>query len=273
MKKKIILSILVLTLLFGGTLYPSRANAIFGLADITINPESVVGWIWEVAKEGFDIAKDIAFESLKKRLLDQIVDQTIQWIQGGGKPKFVTDFGSLLEDSAQAAIGDVAKDIGEGELCTGISPARIRFQLETPVFSQRVSCTLDDIVGNIEQFADSFQDGGFIGYQELLKPHNNRWGVEILTLSEVERRQSQKQSALQQEVSTGRGFLSTKQCLEWEARGTDNNGKVVSQKFPYNYSGFVQPYPDPSEAPPVSVTGINDIKWVCSEQKIGRAHV
>jgi hypothetical protein len=207
---------------------------------------------------------------LKKRVLDTMVDQIIGWVKGNGKPRFVTDLGGFLEDAGQAAVGDVAYELGLGELCTGISAPRIQFQLETPVFSQRVSCTLDDIVGNIDRFADSFQSGGFIGYQELLKPQNNRYGVEILTASEAERRKSKKQLALQQEVSLGQGFLGTAQCLEWEARATDSKGKAVSQKFPYNYAGFSKPYPDPSEPPPTSeiVTGgVSNIKWVCSKQR------
>jgi len=207
---------------------------------------------------------------LKKRILDTMVDQIIGWIQGNGKPRFVTDLGGFLDDAGQAAVGDVAHELGLGELCTGISAPRIKFRLETPVFSQRVSCTLDDIVGNIDRFKDSFKSGGFIGYQELLLPQNNRYGVEILTESEAERRKSEKQLSLQQEVALGQGFLGTAQCLEWEARAVNSQGKTVSQKFPYNYAGFSEPHPDPSEPPSTSeiVTGgVSDIKWVCSKQR------
>ncbi|MFH0712323.1 MAG: hypothetical protein V2A55_00465, partial [Candidatus Jorgensenbacteria bacterium] len=171
---------------------------------------------------------------LKTRILDVMVDQTINWIGGGGSPKFVTNLGGFLEDVGQAAVGDVAQEIGLGDLCTGIDPVRLRMQLETPIFSQRVSCTLDDVVGNIERFADNFQSGGFIGYQELLKPQNNRWGLEIMASSEAERRQAEAQANSSQEISTGGGFLSTKKCLEWEARGIDNNGKAVSKIYDAN---------------------------------------
>ncbi|MCP6720121.1 MAG: hypothetical protein KJI72_02215 [Patescibacteria group bacterium] len=266
--KKIISALLISVLLVTGTTYPFRAKAFLGIADITINPESVVGWIWDVTKSAAELALKSALEALKKRLLDQLVDETIGWIQGDGDPKFVTDFGGFLEDAGQAAVGDVAREIGLGDLCRGISPVRIQFQLERPVFSQRVSCTLDDIVGNVERFRDSFTSGGWIGYQELLRPQNNRWGIEILAQSEVERREAQKTDALRQEINSGRGFLSTKQCLEWEARGTDDSGKAVSKLYPFNSDSFIRPYPDPSQPPPVLVTGINNIEWVCHQDRV-----
>jgi hypothetical protein len=188
-------------------------------------------------------------EILKKRILDSMVDQTIQWIQGGGEPRFVTDFGGFLEDAGQAAVGDVALEVGLGNLCTGISPARIRFQLETPVFSQRVSCTLDDITGNIDQFRRSFTaGGGWVTYQELLKPQNNQWGVEILTRAEVERRTAQKQDVLRQEIAVGSGFLSTTQCLEWTRYGTSNGRTRVIETRAVNDSfDFRNPSSPPSE--------------------------
>ncbi len=215
----------------------------------------------------------ILLATLKIRILDVIVDQTINWIGGGGKPQFVTDLGGFLEDAGQAAIGDVALEVGLGDLCYGISAPRIQFQLETPVFSQRVSCTLDDIVGNIERFTDNFEVGGFIGYQELLKPQNNRWGLEIMASSEAERRAAEARAASQQEVSTGGGFLSTKKCLEWEARGTNSSGKTVSKKYAYNDSIIFPggPYPDPSSPPPffsLPMAGVGNIQWVCSEQRV-----
>ncbi len=209
-----------------------------------------------------DLLTKILREILKKRILDAMVDQTIHWIQGGGSPKFVTDFGGVLEDAGQAAVGDVAREVGMGKLCTGISPARIRFQLETPVFSQRISCTLDDVVGNIKRFGRNFTSGGFIGYQELLRPQNNRWGVEILTLNELEKRTAQKQDILRQEVAAGSGFLSTKRCLEWTLFA-DFGGRVEQLDTVAVNDNFN--YPDPSQSPPVLD---NTQTWECTKQQL-----
>lgn len=205
---------------------------------------------------------DTLREVLRKRILDAMVDQTINWIQGGGSPRFVTDFGGALEDAAQAAVGDVARGVGLGNLCTGIPAARIQFQLETPVFSQRVSCTLDDIVGNIGRFSQNFTSGGFIGYQELLKPQNNRWGIETLALSELERRTAQKQDALRQEIAVGSGFLSTTQCLEWTLFASIGGRVEQLDAVPVN-DAFG--YPDPKSPPP---TLDNTQQWKCTKSQV-----
>ena len=269
MTKKIILGILVFGILITGFTYPVRqAHAILGVADITINPEGVLGWIYDVGSKIGEIALKGALESLKKRLLDQFVDGVISYIQGNGSPKFVNDFGGFLEDAGQVAVGDVVREIGLGELCTGIDPLRFQIRTQTPVFSQAVSCTLDDVVGNIEEFGNNFLAGGWVGYQELLKPQNNKFGVELLFENEVQRRSAEKQQAAQQEVTAGSGFISVKQCLEWRAQGTNDGGKIVSRTFPYNDPSFIEPYPDPSSPPPILVTGINDVEWSCSEEKI-----
>ncbi|MCL5004887.1 MAG: hypothetical protein M1170_03020, partial [Patescibacteria group bacterium] len=35
---------------------------------------------------------------IAKRIMDYIVDQTVKWIQGGGKPKFITNWNGFLKD-------------------------------------------------------------------------------------------------------------------------------------------------------------------------------
>ncbi len=204
----------------------------------------------------------ILVAELKRRVLDVIIDQITAFIQGGDTPRFVTDFGGFIEEAGRAAVGDVALELGLGELCTGISPPSIQAQLEVPAFSQRVSCTLDDIVGNIQRFTNNFTSGGFIGYQELLKPHNNVWGVEILTQAEFERRAAQKQDALRQEITVGSGFLSTTRCLAWtpfkKSNGRLIEGDPVSVNESFNY-------PDPKKPPPTS----EEIQaWKCDQIQI-----
>jgi len=192
----------------------------------------------------------ILLSVLKKRILDVMVDQTINWINGNGSPKFVTDFGGFLQDTAQSATGDVVRDIGLAQLCTGIQPQRIQIQIERPVFSQAVSCTLNQIVGNVERFGQSFQNGGWIGYQELLKPQNNRYGVELLAQGEVARRISEETTAALQELTAGQGFRATKECLEWTVSGTS----ITDNKFEtkqYSVSNTFN-YPDPASPPPDS---------------------
>jgi len=159
--------------------------------------------------------------TLMKTLLDQLVDQIIGYIGGGedGEPKFVTDWQGLLEDAGQQVVGEFAQEIGAGFLC---SPFSLQVQLATlPVpsrFSQRATCTLDRIVGNIENFYNDFNQGGWIGYAESWKPQNNFFGAHLIASAELSSRIEKTTGAKLNEALSGGGFLSIR----------DDNGNIVT---------------------------------------------
>lgn len=155
---------------------------------------------------------------LVKTLLDQLVDQTVSYIQGGGDPKFVTDWEGLVVDTAQQAAGDFAKEIGLGFLC---EPFNLQVQLAlqpVPRFAQRAQCTLDSIVGNIENFYNDFSQGGWIAYGESWKVQNNFFGSVIMAAQELEMRKEAAVMAKLNEAISGGGFLSIK----------DDNGNIIT---------------------------------------------
>lgn len=159
-------------------------------------------------------------EKLRKMLLDMIVQQIIQWIQGGGDPKFITDWGGFLGDAANVALGEFAQEIGLGALCQPFS-FQLRASLGLGVsggggfgFSQQISCTLDDIVGNIENFYDNFENGGWLAFQTMLEPQNNFYGAYLMA---IDRRNSLVEARVSNaalEGLSGGGFLGTKDCAE-----------------------------------------------------------
>lgn len=230
-------------------------------------------WAWE------NFIKPVAISIIKKRILDVMVDQTVQWIQNGETPRFVSNFGGLIEDAGQAAVGDIAQEVGLASIC---SPFKLRLQLQIPKvqpLSQKVSCTLDKIVGNFQQFADNFQTGGWIGYQELMKPQNNRWGAELLVQNELIERKAKETEAAKQEAQTGQGFLSQKRCMEWTHTYKDSNGgtktyawengnfSVASADGKETYTSYPTPsdgkltalsYQDTDEVSPISDKCTND---------------
>ncbi|MEK7478999.1 MAG: hypothetical protein AAB634_00470, partial [Patescibacteria group bacterium] len=170
----------------------------------------------------------IAFNNFKKRLLDSLVDDTLGWIKNGlkGEPRFYQDFGQALKDAANAAAGDVAQDIGLASFC---SPFQAQFAESlnvqansafapdlAPKFSKQVSCTLTDIVGNVEDFSNDFTKGGWKGYLELLKPQNNTYGQTILILDELNRRTAEKEREKELELLANQGFKSTTKCVAWK---------------------------------------------------------
>ena len=156
-------------------------------------------------------------ETLRKQLLDMIVSQIINWIQGGGEPKFVTDWQGFLEDAGNIAVGKFAEEIGLGFLCEPFAlPLKLAFGIGGAQrgFSQQITSTLDDIVGNIENFYNDFGNGGWAAYQRMLQPQNNFYGAYLMGFERFINLQGQSVAAAQLEAQVGGGFLSTKQCQE-----------------------------------------------------------
>lgn len=175
---------------------------------------SVMEWVKDAARWAADKAWILAVEVLKKRLLDMIVDQIVAWIQGGGTPKFITDWQGFLLDAANAGVGDIVKQLGLGFLC---SPFNLQIKLALspiPKFSQRASCTLDKIVSNIENFYSDFRNGGWIAYQTQWQPANNYYGSVLMAYDEALTEGARRKEAAKNEGTADQGFLSTKRCVQ-----------------------------------------------------------
>ncbi|MGC8776231.1 MAG: hypothetical protein ACP5QN_02895, partial [Minisyncoccia bacterium] len=58
-------------------------------------------------------ARKIATEILKDQLIHRLINQTINWIQGGGTPQFITNWKGFLSDVADQSLGYAAKQISK----------------------------------------------------------------------------------------------------------------------------------------------------------------
>lgn len=153
-------------------------------------------------------------DTVVKILGDYIVDQTITWIQGGGKPKFVQNWNSFFKDAVNAGVGEVIKESGAAFLC---EPFKFQVKISLyPVqrFKQKIDCTLDKVVGNINNFMNDFTQGSWVGYGSLWAPNNNYFGQILLTYDESSQRASAKKEAAQNEALAGGGFLSVQKCVQ-----------------------------------------------------------
>lgn len=188
------------------------------LTDIS---EKIARWVKE------DLVKSLR-DVIAKRIIDYIVDQTIVWIQGGGQPKFVTDWDGFLKDAANIAFDQVIKDVGLAQLC---SPFKLQVQISLlPVqqFQQRIDCTLDDVVKNIEDFYNDFEKGGWIAYNETWQPQGNYYGEMLMIYDEMITRGALAKEAAEKEALAGKGFLSVKKCLEQNEEGTCIKEEIVT---------------------------------------------
>ncbi len=172
---------------------------------------AIIGFEAESAA-AYQLALEIAQEVLKKRFFDMVVDQIVVWIQGGGRPLFITDWNGFLAQYGNIVTGDLIGQLGLGAVC---SPFGFQLQLavmQPPRFMDQVSCTLDSIVGNMANFYNNFRSGGFIAYREMWQSQNNFYGALLLTMDEKKTRISDARYVASQRAQAGGGYLGTEKC-------------------------------------------------------------
>src|SRR3989344_4583999 len=233
-RQKVFTGLLALSVLFsniGLLLAPKKAAAVLPVHDtpLFLLTAKIAGL--DAVEAKFDLFKwlqEFALSTLKKRVLDVMVDQVVASIQGGGKPQFVTDWKGFLQDASQAAIGDFAQEFGAGFLCAPFSFQLQLSLLKVPKFSQKATCTLDKIVKNIQEFRNDFRKGGWIAFGASWQPQNNFYGALIMALQELEIRKEAAAFAAQNEAQAGGGFLSTKKCDIDPVTGKEVRCKVTT---------------------------------------------
>jgi len=177
----------------------------------TIDAGAIAGILANLVQEILEVAWEAAVAILQKQILDMIVDQIIQWIQGGGEPKFISDWSGFLQDAGNKAAGKFIEGIADGVLCEPFN-LNIQLQLRNKSFTDTITCTLDDVVGNIENFYDDFRSGGWIGYTTSLEPQNNFFGASLIAVSGLEKVRAAAEKAAELEGVTGGGYIGTKKC-------------------------------------------------------------
>ncbi len=172
-------------------------------------------------KMGQDIAKWVrgyVTETLKDVLVHKLIQQTIGWIQGNGKPKFITNWKSFLGDVANQAGGDFLYRINP-KLCTSFGPMiRVALTPVTTAPDKGITCTLDQVMSNVQDFYDNFSNGGWIAYGATLQPSNNFFGAYMQASDMLMVEKAQKTQAKESEAKSSSGFLGTKMCTKWEYR-------------------------------------------------------
>jgi len=158
-------------------------------------------------------SKDCVRDVVAKMILDWLVDETVNWIQNGGEPRYVTNWDTFLSDAFNTGVGEIINDSNLKFLCKPFG-LQVRVSL-LPVsrFQNRISCTLDDIVSNIENFYDDFRNGSWIAYEQSWWPENNYYGALYMAMDEAMTQGAKAQEAAKSEAMASGGFLGVKQCV------------------------------------------------------------
>jgi len=232
---KILIIFLVITLFSSILVLPKKTQAMT-VTDITNLPANIGGWVGQLLG---NVTKVMQFiqdkigpmmrDVIAKKILDYIVDETIEWVQGGGEPKFVGDWEGFLKHAGDIAFDSLIKDLGLSWLC---SPFKLQVRLSVmpaQKFSQEVECTLDDVIGNIEDFYKDFEKGGWIAYNEMWQPQNNYYGAVLMAYDEAVLRINAQVRASEDEAVSGGGYLSAKECTsDSDSSGTCSQEQITT---------------------------------------------
>ncbi|MBI4919818.1 hypothetical protein HY838_00750 [Candidatus Azambacteria bacterium] len=172
----------------------------------------------------FEWSFKAAGEALKRQLLNMIVDQIVRWIQGGGDPKFITDWPGFFRDAVDQTAGHFLDNFNSKygvNLCSPFKALLGAGFIPIPTFSTRSACTLSKVGANLDAFLKDFRSGGWVAWQEMvLRPQNNVYGAYLMAWDQYEIEKSAAAKAAAAEAQAGRGFLSVKGgCLERNYEG------------------------------------------------------
>lgn len=205
---------------------PRRARAILGVGDLSFDPTvfqevlfTYIGDIEEYAARAAQWVEEnwqkVMRDVIAKRIIDYTVDETIKWVQGGGDPKFISDWDGFMREAGEMAFDSVIKEAELSDICEPFAlQLRVALIPETRFKRERVDCTISDIVANVQDFYDNFQNGGWLAYGESIKPENNLYMQIVMFDDKVALRTAFNEDQQQQKAATGQGFLSVSKCVE-----------------------------------------------------------
>ena len=179
-----------------------------------------------------DIAIDAATEVLKNLFYQQITKQAVNWIQGGGNPKFITNLPGFLRDAIDQAGGKFLETAIGPQICSPFRPLLKLNLYPVSTFNDRTSCTMSDIGVNLDAFLKDFRSGGWIAWNQMvLNPQNNVYGAYVMAWDQYEIEKAAVADAAKSEVQTGKGFLDQKKCIQRDDAILDPCNYDCSQTF------------------------------------------
>lgn len=215
-------------------------------------------------------------ETIKNSLLFQLSNQIVDWIQNGTQPQFIKDPGKFLSDTATLAVNRTISQLAPN-LCSSFRDQVVvqipGYSEQSNPFYQPVTCTINQVVSNVEDFYNNFQNGGWLAYQEIWQPQNNYFGASMIANEMVSSQASAAAQAAQNDLSQGNGFASQSQCTEWvlytpAATGTVTQSIMNSLELVGNtyyapdYSNVQGATPD-GNPPAVPATAPTGSQWQC----------
>ena len=202
-------------------------NKEYGLGGLPFSTSNEVGS--EAA--AFSISWDLIAWEAARFILQQFTEKIVLWIQTGQDPffsggtegsLFVTNIDEFLLDAADNQASIMLRDYfgpSWDKLC---SPFRLPVGLSLSQsygrgygsFGPKARCSITDIVENLEDFYEDFENGGWAAWMQTARYENTAWG--LLTLAEEDSRERETRAvrANENDFLAGLGFPGMRKCVK-----------------------------------------------------------
>lgn len=176
--------------------------------------------------------RKVATQVLKNQIIGRMIQQTVKWVQGGGKPQFITNWKGFLKNAGQDAADSVLSYVAP-QLCSNFSSfaqPSIRAMTSSERPQQVITCTLSQVIQNIRSFYDDFTNGGWAGLLTLIEPANNLYGAIIAANESVIGESVAQAGAAKAEADANDGFKGFKRCVSFDLQVVPRSQVAAEQK-------------------------------------------
>ncbi len=161
---------------------------------------------------------DCVVRALARAAIQAITAQTVSWINSGfeGKPAFVQNFNKFFTQVADQAAGEFIQGSALSFLCSPFQ-AQVKVAIAMSYAQRNVAqaqtCTMSDVVDNVEGFIDgNFNEGGWPGLISFTtQPSNNPFGAYMTAQARLNNQIIADTANAERKISVG-GFLSREEC-------------------------------------------------------------
>ena len=175
--------------------------------------------VWTVAQSAAIKAGEAILRNLARRLIQQITEKTVDWIQSGfkGNPAYVSDPRKFLTNTADAAVGDfIFNDPDLNFLCSPFQiQVRLALGLSFQTFKSRINCTLSGVANNVQNAVRGANLNVNVWdnwIQTTTNEQNTPIGAFLIAQGELGARIGNKQIDLQSQLNQGFGALAYEEC-------------------------------------------------------------
>lgn len=198
--------------------------------------ESVKQTSLDVAQNAKEYGLDGIAWQLSNAALESMLVSTTQWVNSGfeGNPTFITNFEDYMLFVGDQVAGKFLQDIGLGALCT---PFKFQIQYALEVWYTRSqqsylgTCSLSQVVGNIETFLDDPTRGGWEGwYQFAVSGQSDPYSQFIQVRTSLQENLTNKKDAETDKAVGNNFFLGKERCEDVETAngGTERKCETIT---------------------------------------------